>query len=136
MLKMFLQKKNLQITLVHIFLSGSRSTGKSHLVKTIYQVLSKELLYYSKEPDKSRAVLLGPTGISTVNVGGTTIHSFHGIKSGVKLLGLSDKRKASLRNKLSEVKMVIIDECSMVSSALFFKINARLLEIFMCSTAV
>ena len=79
---------------------------------------------------------MGPTGISTVNVGGTTIHSFHGIKSGVKLLGLSDKRKASLRNKLSEAKMVIIDECSMVSSALFFKINARLLKIFMCSTAV
>ena len=43
--------------------------------------------------------------------------------------------KASLRNKLSEVKMVIIDEFLMISSNLFFKINARLLEIFMYSTA-
>ena len=43
--------------------------------------------------------------------------------------------KASLRNKFSQVKMVITDEFSMVSSDLFFKINARLLEIFMCSTA-
>ena len=73
---------------------------------------------------------MGPTGISTVNIGGTTIHSGLGIKPGVKLLGLSDKMKASLRNKLSEVKMVIIDEFSMVSSDLFFKINDRLLEIF------
>ena len=32
--------------------------------------------------------------------------------------------------------MVIIDEFSMVSSDLFFKINARLLEIFLCSTTV
>ena len=43
MLKTFLQKKkkNLQINPVHIFLSGSGGTGKSHLVKTIYQVVSK-----------------------------------------------------------------------------------------------
>ena len=43
--------------------------------------------------------------------------------------------KASLRNKLSEVKMVIIDEFLMISSNLLFEINARLLEIFMYSTA-
>ena len=78
---------------------------------------------------------MGPTGISAVNIGGTTIHSGLGIKPGVKLLGLSDKMKASLRNKLAEVKMVTIDEFPMISSDLFFKINARLLEIFMCSTA-
>ena len=46
MLKTFLQKKkkkkkNLKINPVHIFLSGSGGTGKSHLVKTIYQVVSK-----------------------------------------------------------------------------------------------
>ena len=35
------KKKNLQINPVHIFLSGSGGTGKSHLVKTIYQVVSK-----------------------------------------------------------------------------------------------
>ena len=44
--------------------------------------------------------------------------------------------KASSRNKLSKVKMVIIDAFSMVLSGLFFKINGRLLEIFMCTTAV
>ena len=35
------KKKNLQINPVPIFLSGSGGTGKSHLVKTIYQVVSK-----------------------------------------------------------------------------------------------
>ena len=44
--------------------------------------------------------------------------------------------KANLRNKLSEVKIVIIDQFPMVSSVFFFKTNARLLQIFMCSTAV
>ena len=71
--------------------------------------MSKELLYDSKEPDKPRVLLLGPTCISAVNIGGKTIHSGLGIKPGVKLLGLSDKMKASLRNKLSGLTMVIID---------------------------
>ena len=91
--------------------------------------MSKELRYGSKETDKPRVLLLGPTGISAVNIGGT-IHSGLGIKPGVKLLGLSDKMKSRLRNKLSEVKMVIIDEFSMVSCDLLFKTNVWLLEIF------
>ena len=79
---------------------------------------------------------MGPTGIYTVNIGGATVHCDLAIKPGVKLLCLSNKMKASLRNKLSEVKMALIAELPMVSSDLFFKLNAWLLEIFMCSTAV
>ena len=71
--------------------------------------MSKELLYDSKEPDKPCVLFLSPTCISAVNIGGKIIHSGLGIKPGVKLLGLSDKMKASLRNKLSGLTMVIID---------------------------
>ena len=115
---------------VYIFLSGSGSTGKSHLVKVIYNAILKTLLYHCKDPEKPRVLLLGPTGISAVNIGGTTIHSGLGIKPGIKLLGLNDKPKAALRNKLSEVKFLIIDELSMVSSNLWIDINSRLEEIF------
>ena len=38
---------------VHIFLSGSEGTSKSHLVKVIYNAVSKILLYYFKESKKS-----------------------------------------------------------------------------------
>ena len=115
----------LQIKTVHTVLSGSGSAGKSHLVKAIYQVVSKELLYHSKEPRKPCAVLLDPADISAVNIGGTTIHSGLGIKPELKLLGLSNKMKTSLRRKLSGVKICVIDEISMFLSDLCFKINAR-----------
>ena len=36
---------------VHIFLSGSEGTGKSHLVKVIYNSISKTLLYQCKDPE-------------------------------------------------------------------------------------
>ena len=58
---------------VHIFLSGIGGTGKSHLVKAIYNAISKTLLYHSKDPEKPRVLMLGPTGISAVNIGRTTI---------------------------------------------------------------
>ena len=47
---------------------------KSNLIKTIYQAVSKELSYHGGNPDKLRVLLLGPTRVSAVNIGGTTIH--------------------------------------------------------------
>ena len=44
--------------------------------------------------------------------------------------------KASLRNRLSKVRMVLIDELSMVSSDLFYQIHANLVEIFLCTVIV
>ena len=72
-----------------IFLSGSRGTCKSHLVKVIYNAISKILLYHCKYPEKPRVLLLGPIGISAVNIGRTTINSGLAIKTGTHLLGLN-----------------------------------------------
>ena len=66
----------------------------------IYNVL-RTLFYHCKDPEKLRVVLLEPTRISGVNIFGTTIH--YGL-----ILGLNDKSKSSLWNRLSEVKSLII----------------------------
>ena len=58
---------------LQIFLSGSRSRGKSYLVKVIYNALLRTLLCNNKDPEKLRVLLLGPIRISVVNRGGTTI---------------------------------------------------------------
>ena len=65
---------------MHIFLSGSRRTGKSHLVKVVNMDISKTLLHQCKDLEKPRVLLLRPTGISAVNIGGTTIYFGLGIK--------------------------------------------------------
>ena len=63
------------------------------MVKTIYQVVSTELLYHSKEPGKPLVLLLSPIGISAVNIGGTTIHSALVIKTEIKIQSFSNKMK-------------------------------------------
>ena len=76
-----------------------------------------------QRPKKRRVLLLGRAGILAVNIGGITIYSGLGIKPGIKLLGLNNKSKASSRNRLSEVKMLIVDELSMVLRDLWTNID-------------
>lgn len=54
-----------------IFPSCCRGTGKSHLIKTIYKAVDKTLIIIQVP----RALLLGTTGLSAVNIDRTTIHS-------------------------------------------------------------
>ena len=82
---------------MHIFLSGSGGTSKSDLVKVLHNAISKTILHLFKETEKPRVFLLGPMGISAINIGGTTIHSGLGIKPETKLIGLNEKSKAALR---------------------------------------
>ena len=70
------------------------------MVKTIYNTISKTSFFNCKELVKPRVLLLRPSGVSTVNIGETAIDSALRINPGVKLNGLHDKAKASIRNKL------------------------------------
>ena len=72
---------------IYIFFSGSGGTGKSHLVKPIYNAISKTMLYHCKDPKNRKFLLFGSTGMSAVNIGVITIHSGFGIEPGIKLLG-------------------------------------------------
>ena len=94
--KLFVKYDEHDVEPVHIFLSDSGGTGKSHLVKVTYKAISKTLLHHCKDPEKPKVILLRPTGISAVNIGGITIHSGFAIKPGTKLLGLNGKSRAAL----------------------------------------
>ena len=111
------------VKLFYVFITGGAGVGKSHMIKTIYMSLSKVLMYKCGELDKPRILLLAPTGVAAVNINGTTIRSGLEINVGGKLYPLSEQHRAALRNKLSEVRLIIIDEISMVSSVLFFQVN-------------
>ena len=53
------------------FLTGKAGTGKTTFLKQIQKEVSKNFL------------LLAPTGLAAINLGGQTIHSFFGFKFGV-----------------------------------------------------
>ena len=75
--------------------------------------------------------MLALTGVAAVHINVTAIHAGLQINVGGKMLPLNDRQRAVLRNKLPEVKIIIIiDEISIVSSMFLYQVNQRLNEIF------
>ena len=102
-------KTRQKIKLLYMFITGGAGVGKSHLIKNSHMSLSKALMYKGGDPEKPRILLLAPTGVAAMNINGT-IHSGLGINVGSKLYPLSDRQGVALRNKFSEVRLVIVNE--------------------------
>ena len=85
-----------------VFITGKAGTGKTTFVKGIQQLIKKNFL------------VLAPTGIAAVNVGGQTIHSFFGLP--FTAIEPKTNLEVSLlkRDVLEHVDTIIIDEASMV----------------------
>ena len=92
--------------------------------------LIKVVMYKVGDPEKPRILLLAPNRVAAININRTSIHSGLRINVGSKLHPLRDRQNEALGKKLSEVKLIIIDEISMLSNAPFFQVNRRLNEIF------
>lgn len=104
---------------LYILFPGRAGCGKSFLTKLLYQPLTKALPYINSTLEKPKVLLVAPTGVASINIDGTTIHTALDIPVGhfeKKLPCLNDKMRSSLRNKLSDLKVIIIDEISMVSN--------------------
>lgn len=83
-------------------------------------------------PDEIKAVLCAPTGKAAHNIGGHTIHSLFCIPANQTLQykPLDVQQLDTFRVKFRSLKVIFIDEISMVGNKMFNYINLRLQEIF------
>ncbi len=96
----------------HLFVTGRAGTGKSTLLRTLRDHIVDE------------AVVLAPTGLAAVNVGGQTIHSFFGFPP--RLIRSDDIKRSRNGRVMRKLKLIIIDEVSMVRSDLMWAIDQSL----------
>ncbi len=107
----------------NVFLTGGAGVGKSYITNEVISDYRKR---------GKQVVSLGSTGVSAVNIGGFTVHSFFvfGISSNFDELNQSDKRAkkrlSDLKKVLKATDLIIIDEISMVSTDLLDMIAYRL----------
>ena len=95
-----------------LFLTGKAGTGKSTFLR------------YVAENTKKKHVILAPTGIAAINVGGATLHSFFRLPFHPLLpndtrydrrhIRETLKYTSAQRKLLREIELIIIDEISMV----------------------
>ena len=103
-----------------IFVTGRAGTGKSYLLK-----------YWARKTRK-RIVVVAPTGLAAINVGGQTIHSF--FRFPPRLLNKGDVgavTDSARRALYRAVDTIVIDEVSMVNANMvdmidhFMRLNGR-----------
>jgi ATP-dependent exoDNAse (exonuclease V) alpha subunit len=97
----------------NVFITGSAGTGKTYLLNQYTQYLKERRVY---------PTIVAPTGIAASHLGGQTIHSFFalGIRDSIDegyVAFLMEKKY--LKTRFSKLKLLIIDEVSMVSPELF-----------------
>lgn len=83
-------------------------------------------------PEKPTVLLAAPTGVAAIDIDGTTINTALALpkNTGDVLPAMSDQKKTQMRLSLCELKLIIIDEISMVGNTTLLHIHQRLKEIF------
>jgi ATP-dependent exoDNAse (exonuclease V) alpha subunit len=97
----------------HLYITGNAGTGKS------------TLLHYFKKQSRKEVVILAPTGIAAVNIGGATIHSFFRFPTHF-ITGDDIKKIRGKADMFSALQTLIIDEASMVRADMMDAIDASL----------
>jgi ATP-dependent exoDNAse (exonuclease V) alpha subunit len=96
----------------HLFVTGRAGTGKSTLLRALRDVIDDAM------------VIVAPTGLAAVNVGGQTIHSFFALPP--RLIRPEDIRRTRNGQLMRKLKLLVIDEVSMVRSDLMWAIDQSL----------
>jgi ATP-dependent exoDNAse (exonuclease V) alpha subunit len=99
-------------TAERLFITGKAGTGKSTLLK------------YFKANTGKKIIVLAPTGVAAINVGGQTIHSFFRLPP--KIIQKDAIKRLRDKSLVENLDMVIIDEVSMVRADLMDGIDYAL----------
>ena len=116
-----------------VSVSGVAGTGKSFLIEAIRQQVS-EIWKHDANVD-TKCVVGAPTGLASYNIGGITVHRMFmlPIEHEGRTAGywrLSKDTQKVMRTNLRSLKLVIIDEVSMLSNLNLAYIHLRLEELF------
>ncbi|CAB3998256.1 ATP-dependent DNA helicase PIF1 [Paramuricea clavata] len=124
--------KPVEVKPIYLFLTGGGGAGKSHLIKTIYHTAVKTFRHPHFNPELATVLLLAPTGVAAINIDGITVNTGLLIpkETGDCLRGMSDQKKTQYRISLKDLKLIIIDEISMIGNITLLHVHQRLKEIF------
>ncbi|KAH3676451.1 hypothetical protein WICPIJ_009107 [Wickerhamomyces pijperi] len=105
-----------------VFFTGSAGTGKSILLKTLIQRLLRK---YPSYDNVEQVAVCAATGLAALNINGMTLHRFAGIGLGhhdVESLLKRVKANYEAKMRWQSIRVLIIDEISMIDGELFDKI--------------
>lgn len=124
---------DLKVKQLLLIIHGGAGVGKSRTIMAMSQWADKILMKLEDNSTLPRVLICAFTGKAASLINGITIHGAFGFvpdrKKEKKHKALSDKRLAEFRHNMSELKLIIIDEISLVGADMLYQIHMRLCEI-------
>jgi len=105
-------RKAIEKGLPVLLVTGGAGTGKTTFIRYLSDALGKS------------TVILAPTGVAALNIGGSTLHSF--FKLPPRLLRVEDIPPPGNRNLYDKIDVLVIDEISMVRVDVMDAVEARM----------
>ncbi|KAI8484274.1 hypothetical protein Bbelb_380590 [Branchiostoma belcheri] len=126
-------KEHKPLPTYRLFLSGPGGVGKSHVIKIVhFETVRLLRLAHCFEPEDVIVMLTAFTGVAAFNINGLTLHSaflLETINKRGDYRALGSDRLNTLRSRLSKLRLLVIDEVSMVGSSMLVHIHRRLQDI-------
>ena len=99
-----------------MYLGGMGGIGKSQVIKSLIHFFREKLQLH-------RFIVLAPTGSAAVLIDGSTYHSVLGIRD---IESESKKTKAQIKDRMTGVEYIFVDEVSMISCRDIYIISKQL----------
>ena len=112
-----------------IMVHGGAGAGKSTVIHVISEWTQRILQQAGDNVEQPYVVKAAPTGCASSNIEGTTLHGAFGFSFDNKHNSLPDKFRDQRKAAMKNLKIVIIDEISMVKVDMLYQLDLRLQEI-------
>ena len=99
------------------------------LLKKLCPVLEKEFRRAGDDPEQPYILKGAFTGAAACQIQGQTLTSLFNLGFGNKVTAMPDSLRDKKREELLNLKLLIIDEYSMVKSDMLYQIDSKLKEI-------
>ena len=112
-----------------LVVTGGAGSGKSTIIEAVAQWVHRILQKPGDDPESPYVVKTATTGAASTLIGGVTLHSAMGFDFSNKHVSLTDKKRELRRNQLHNTKVLIVDEFSMLTPDLLYRLDLALREI-------
>ena len=123
------RKTPIKVTAPLLIIQGGAGSGKSTVINVLAQRFEKLMRQSGDDLEKPYVLKVSFTGTAAANIDGMTLHSAFNFNFGNEYQSLGDKTRDEKRAMLENLKMIIVDELSMVKGDMFYQLDLRLREL-------
>ena len=113
----------------NLVIIGGAGAGKSTVIECLSQWVHRILTKSGDDPNSPILLKAATTGAASTLIEGSTVHSSLGFDFSSKHSSLNDKKREIKREQLKNLKILIIDEFSMMKADILYRVHLRLREI-------